>query len=241
LTLLHAIAPNASRRAVRARACRRAARVGAAAWLALGLLAVQAAPATDARAQDQGQSDGPGAPTLAALADCLAKDGRVEVPFREERLVQSIDRMLESTGRLIYEPPDTLIQQVEAPKQERAVVEGDRMSVFDASGAEVATFDLAQRPALKALFDAVRALIQGDAGALRETFEVSVNARETEAGAGWGMTLKPTAEEVEYELSRILIDGTGRPGADAACEVATIDVRKRGGGRRVIHLRPGTS
>ena len=200
----------------------------------------------DARAQDNGRA---GAPELDALSACLAKDGRVEVAFREERLVTSVDEMLESRGRLIYEPPERLEKIVEQPRKERAVVEGDRMSVFDAEGNEVATFDLAERSGLKASFDAVRALLKGDSAALEERFEVALSADADGSAAGaWDMRLSPKGNDAGYTLSRILIDGQGAPGltgsdgpdggAQAPCQVETIDVRQRDGGRRVLHLRP---
>jgi hypothetical protein len=203
--------------------------------------------AGDGAAADR--SAGGGAPALDRLAGCLAKDGRVEVPFREERLVTSVDEMLESRGRLIYEPPERLEKIVEQPRKERAVVEGDRMSVFDAEGNEVATFDLAERPGLKASFDAVRALLKGDSAALEERFEVALSADADGSAAGaWDMRLSPKGNDAGYTLSRILIDGQGAPGltgsdgpdggAQAPCQVETIDVRQRDGGRRVLHLRP---
>jgi hypothetical protein len=123
--------------------------------------------------------------------------------------------------------------------------------VFDAEGNEVATFDLGERPGLKASFDAVRALLKGDAEALRSRFEVALSADADGTGAGaWDMRLSPKGDDAGYTLSRILIDGQGAPGltgggdgggnagAAAPCQVQTIDVRQRDGGRRVLYLRP---
>jgi hypothetical protein len=209
------------------------------------LLAAGAFAAAPAHAQEGGDAASGGAPQLGTLAQCLAKDGRVEVAFREERLVTSVDEMLESRGRLIYEPPERLEKIVEQPREERAVVEGDRMSVFDAEGNEVATFDLGQRPGLKASFDAVRALLKGDAAALEQRFELALGADDGASAPGaWDMRLEPRDADAGYTLSRILIDGQGAPGLTggsegaAPCRVETIDVRLRDGGRRVLHLRP---
>ncbi|MBK1670799.1 hypothetical protein CKO28_22540, partial [Rhodovibrio sodomensis] len=193
-----------------------------------------------ALAQDAGA-----APRLDRLTACLAKDGRVEVAFREERLITSVDEMLESRGRLIYEPPGRLEKIVEEPRRERAVIVGDRMSVFDADGNEVATFDLSQRPGLQASFAAVRALLKGDAAALTERFEVALSADpKADAPGAWDMRLAPKADDAGYTLSRILIDGQGAPGlvgsdTTTPCQVEKIDVRLRDGGRRVLYLRPG--
>ena len=179
---------------------------GLATGLAAGLIAAGSGPA----AAQQGD---PSAPQLDRLVGCLAKDGRVEVAFREERLITSVDEMLESRGRLVYEPPQRLEKIVEQPREERAVVEGDRMSVFDADGNEKATFDLAERPDLKATFDAVRALLKGDAAALRAGFEVTLSADPDGRGPGaWEMRLSPKDEDAGYNLSRIRVDGQGAPG-----------------------------
>jgi outer membrane lipoprotein-sorting protein len=179
---------------------------------------------------------GGSAPELDALAGCLARDGRVEVAFREERLVQQVDETLTSRGRFVFEPPRRLIKIVEAPRRERAVVADGRMSVFDADGNEVAAFDLSERPGLQRTFTAVRALLTGDAAVLRDAFEVDLEARD-DAGA-WRMTLEPQGASAGYRLGRIVVDGTGHDAAAGTCRVDRIEVRQRDGGRRVIHLRP---
>ena len=213
--------------------------------VAAGLILLAASAGAQDSAQDGAQGDGGGAPDLDRLTGCLAKDGRVEVAFREERLITSVDEMLESRGRLVYAPPARLEKIVEQPREERAVVEGDRMSVFDADGNEKATFDLGERPGLKASFDAVRALLKGDAAALREGFEVTLSpGGGADAAGAWAMRLAPRGADAGYTLSRIEIDGEGAPSlvdgdAGAACRVETIDVRLRDGGRRILHLRPG--
>ena len=226
---------------------RRVGAIGAVLLLAAGGFSAALMPAS-AQAQE---GDG-AAPALDTLAGCLAKDGRVEVAFREERLVTSVDEMLESRGRLIYQPPARLEKIVEQPREERAVVEGDRMSVFDADGNEVATFDLSERPGLKASFDAVRALLKGDAAALEQRFQVALSADDGASAPGaWDMRLEPKGDDAGYTLSRIEIDGQGAPGLTggdqgdggggegaAPCRVDTIDVRLRDGGRRILHLRP---
>lgn len=163
---------------------------------------------------------------LDELAACLAPDGGMQVSFRQERLVQSVDEMLESSGRLIYEPPSRLVMEQQEPRRERAVIEGDRMSVYGADGSEVATFELASRPGMRSTFNGVRALLAGDAAGLRKAFDVALEGR----AADWQMTLAPKDEDTRYHLRRITVDG-------GECRVAKIDVRMRDGGRRVIHLR----
>jgi hypothetical protein len=203
----------------------------AALLLALGL---GPGAATAAEGGGEGARTGAGGvPTVAELARCLATDGRVERAFREERRMPSVDETLTSRGRFVFEPPARLVKIVEAPRRERAVIAGGRMSVFDADGNEVAAFDLSERPGLERTFTAVRALLTGDAEALRAAFTVEIAGRG-DARGGWRMTLEPRGEAASYELSRILVTG-------ADCRVARIDVRPRGGGgRRVIHLGPGS-
>lgn len=197
------------------------------------LLALALSPAA-AAAQDGGADAraGAGVPTVTELARCLAAEGRVERAFREERRIPSVDETLTSRGRFVFEPPDRLVKIVEQPRRERAVVAGGRMSVFDAAGSEVAAFDLSERPGLARTFTAVRALLTGDAEALGAAFTVEIAARG-DGSQGWRMTLEPRGEAASYELSRILVTGVD-------CRVAKVDVRPRGGGRRVLHLAPGS-
>ena len=169
---------------------------------------------------------------LDELARCLAVDGRLEVGYRQDRLVQSIDETLSSSGRMVYRPPDRLELIQREPQRERAVIEGGRMSVFDGDGDEVATFELAERPGLQLTFDGVRGLLAGDAQALREAFAVSLQGGR----ADWTMRLEPRSEAARYHLNAIEVTGGAH---DGGCAVRSIDVRLRGGGRRTIHLRSG--
>lgn len=171
-------------------------------------------------------SPGPAAALeLDELAQCLAPEGDMQVAFRQERLVQSVDEMLESSGRLIYEPPSRLVMEQQEPRRERAVIEGDRMSVYGPDGGEVATFELASRPGMRVTFDGVRALLAGDAAGLRKAFDVTLQGNS----ANWQMELAPKDDDTRYHLQQITVDG-------GECQVAKIDVRMRDGGRRVIHL-----
>lgn len=164
---------------------------------------------------------------LDELASCLAVDSRLEVAFRQERLIASVNETLTSHGRMIYEPPGRLILVQEEPRRERAEIDGARMSVQDGDGNEVASFDLSERPGLKLTFDGIRGLLAGDAAALRQAFEVRLDGAE----ADWRMTLKPRGEAARRQLWDITVHG-------GACRVETIDVKPRDGGRRTIHLRP---
>lgn len=157
-----------------------------------GLLAAAPAQAADLDLQD-------------LLSRLAPNDGRREIAFEESRFNRLVTEPVLSQGRLIYEPPDKLIKRLEAPRRESAILERERLAILDAQDREVASIDLWLQPDLQLVYGSIKAVLTGDAEALRSAFWISLDGG-TEA---WALTLRPKSDSARTRLAQVLVEGRG--------------------------------
>lgn len=137
------------------------------------------------------------------LARLALGSQRQEIAFEESRFNRLVTEPLLSRGRLIYEPPDTLIKRLETPRRESAVLQDERLAILDAQDREVASIDLWQQPDLQMIYGSIKALLTGDAEALRSAFWVS-----TEGGSeAWVLILRPKIDSARTRLEQVRVEG----------------------------------
>jgi len=155
----------------------------------------------------------------------IAARGAEEVAFEERRFLGVVTEPLESSGTLRFEPPDRLIKKTGAPFRETAIVDKDRLTVLDGNGVETLSISLWASEELRLVFDSLRAVLRGDAAALRTLFDVSVSGSETE----WTISLMPKAAQDEGHIAEIIVWGvSGR--------IVSFDIRETNGDRALIRL-----
>lgn len=152
-----------------------------------------------------------GEPDLQALLSGLALDaGRQEIAFEESRFNRLVTEPIRSEGRLIYEPPDRLIKRIDAPRRESAVLERERLAILDAQNREVASIDLWLQPDLQMVYGSIKALLTGDAEALRAAFWISLDEGALSgASDAWALTLRPKSDSARTRLAQVLVEGRG--------------------------------
>ena len=145
------------------------------------------------------------APDPAALLKRIAVTSAREVPFEERRYFGALPQALISRGTLRFEPPDRLIKRTETPQRETAIADADSLRVENADGVETAHIDLWMSADLRLIFDSLRAVLRGDAAALRTLFDV------TSAGddGAWTLTLTPRPDSEASRIERIVVTGGG--------------------------------
>lgn len=141
---------------------------------------------------------------LHAVMHALAKVPRSEARFREVKRFAQLTKPLISYGRLIYVRPQYLAMMTEVPHREKLVVDADRLYLAEGDAA-AHVIDLAARPAIKVLIDAIRGALAGDVGALQKLF--SVNATGTPAR--WRLSLAPRAPAAARLLRTLAFEGEG--------------------------------
>lgn len=161
------------------------------------------------------------------LSRLAPDDGRQEIGFEESRFNRLITEPVLSQGRLIYEPPDKLIKRHEVPRRESAILEQDRLAILDAQDREVASIDLWLQPDLQMVFGSIKAVLTGDAVALRSAFWVSIDGE----GEAWALTLRPKSDSARTRLEQILVEGSGS-------RILSFEFREADGDRSRLRLLP---
>ena len=149
--------------------------------------------------------------------------------FVEIRKMPSVETTTTSNGVLIYEAPDRLERQTLTPLAERAVVQGDRLTleIETASGQRTRReFALSDIPGLRPFFAALRAMLAGDLAALQRSFEVSFDGDEND----WRLKLIPR-ERSDRHVREILVSGR-------ALEILSIEVVERNGDSARTTINP---
>ncbi len=163
---------------------------------------------------------------LQQLLARLAPDGgRQEIAFEESRFNRLITEPVLSKGRLIYEPPDTLIKRMESPRRESAVLEQERLAILDAQDREVASIDLWMQPDLKMVYGSIKALVTGDPDALRSAFWVSIDG----GSQAWTLILRPKTDSARTRLDQVRVEGRGS-------QILSFEFRETDGDRSRLRL-----
>lgn len=126
------------------------------------------------------------------------------IGFVEEKHLASLTAPLVSRGRLVFIRPAHLEKDTAAPKPERLVIDGDRLTIAEDSAAP-RTVALDEHPVLRAIADTLRAALLGDLATLRRLYAIEEQGSRQE----WRLMLMPRAPALRRALARVTLDGDG--------------------------------
>ena len=179
---------------------------------ALALAAALASPA--ARAADWG---------VQALFETLAKNRPGRATFVEKKYLALLDRPVESSGELLFTPPDRLEKRTLAPKPERVLV--DRETVTLERAGKTHALRLRENPAVAVLVESIRGTLAGDLAALTRTYSVALDG----TAARWRLILRPLDPALGTLVERVEIAGR-------EARVAAVEIFQADGDRSVMTL-----
>ncbi len=162
---------------------------------------------------------------LAKLAEELSAAGPGTYRFLEERHLQVLTEPVRLEGRLSYEAGGRLIREVTRPRRERAVIEGNLLSIEANKVDPPVRILLSGQPVLSALVVALRATLQGDLALLQETYESELSG----GSAAWSLRLEPKDADLRATVSALHLRGV-------ESRIASIEVLETSGDRTVITL-----
>jgi hypothetical protein len=152
------------------------------------------------------------------------------VPFQEATYSSLLTEPMIARGVLKFVPPQTLEKIITSPSHERYVVEGDRVTYESERKGVQRTLSLEEYPALRSFVEAFRSSLSGDAGTLRQVYEVTLDGSRGK----WTLLLRPREASGKSVVDYILLTGSdGR--------VATIAIRSPDGDRSVMTLLRGAT
>lgn len=162
---------------------------------------------------------------LDRLMGRLAENPGGRVAFTEKTYISILDQPLESTGELIYVPPDRLEKRTQSPKPEVAALAGGELSLE--RGGQRRTLRLADVPEAGAFVDSIRATLAGDRAALERTYRLRLEGGEGD----WTLVLEPRGLRLGAVVRRIEIRGQGG-------EPRRVEILQPDGDRSEMELGP---
>jgi len=160
-----------------------------------------------------------------ALMALLRSHPPARAHFDEQKSVSILDRPLESSGELVFTPPDRLEKHVTSPGDERIVA--DRGELVVEHGGRRQVIDLHEHPEVAVLIESIRGTLAGDRAALERTYGLSLSGDER----SWRLALVPRAASLQSLVARVTIEGSG-------AQVQRVEIEQADGDRSLMQIRP---
>ncbi len=139
---------------------------------------------------------------IARLMQSLAQQRGGKVAFSEKKYIALLDRPVESSGELVYQPPGRLEKRTLKPSVESLVLDRDVLVVE--RGKQRYTLQLQQYPEITAIVGSIRNTLAGDLEALERQYRVDLQGNPER----WSLTLLPSDTGIAALVQRIRISGT---------------------------------
>ncbi len=138
---------------------------------------------------------------LDAILAALTLDEPAQMDFSEVRQEPMLESRERQSGRIAFEPPDTLIRETDGRRGEHVRIEGRELTLT--RGDSVREIRLDEQPGLEAFAGLFRSLLQGDREALEAGFEVELDG-DLDA---WELELRPRDRALRRAIIEITIQG----------------------------------
>jgi len=162
---------------------------------------------------------------VAALMQLLHAHPPGRATFHETKRVSVLDRPLESSGELVFTPPDRLEKRVTSPGAERIVADRERLVLERAGRKQV--LELRDYPEVAVLIESIRGTLAGDREALDRLYTLELSGDER----AWRLVLKPRDPALRRLVERVEIDGAG-------ARVERVAVDQADGDRSLMQIAP---
>ena len=160
---------------------------------------------------------------VSRLMQAFAQQQGGKVVFSEKKYIALLDRPVESSGELVYQPPARLEKRTLKPNVESLVLDRDVLVVE--RGKQKYTLQLQQYPEITAIVDSIRNTLAGDLEALKRQYRVDLEGDPER----WTLTLLPSDARIAAIVQRIRISGTRD-------ELRQIEMLQADGDRSVMQI-----
>jgi hypothetical protein len=163
---------------------------------------------------------------LEDLMGALAAVRASRATFVETRHSGLLREALVLRGTLAYRRPDFLQKHVQAPRDERVTMDGERITLESGAPARVVKLRAGGSSPIAALVAGIRATRAGDLAVLEEHFRVEAEGTRER----WRMALTPRDAEMERYVRAIAVHGAGG-------RITRVEVDEASGDRSVLEIR----
>lgn len=165
------------------------------------------------------------ADAIDALMAELERTPHGRVSFTERHYTAVLDEPAQSSGELVFEPPDLLVKRTLKPRPMTLSAQGDVLTVEQGSRKHVVT--LAEFPQAAPFVDSIRATLAGDRARLERHFRVEMSGTLE----GWTLRLTPLEAPDAGGVRQIEIRGrSGR--------IDRMDILQADGDRSELSIGP---
>jgi len=159
------------------------------------------------------------------LTTLFEKTGVSKARFTEEKTIATLDKPLESSGELWYNPPDVIEKKTLLPKPERMQLKGNTITLE--RGKRKFTLSLDESPELAALTESIRSTLTGDRHALELHYSIQLEGTRQH----WVMQLIPRHSKARQAIERITLSG-------AVANIEKIEIIQTDGDSSIMHITP---
>ena len=164
---------------------------------------------------------------LAGLMSLLKNQKPGKAIFHETKHIAILERPVESTGELLFTPPDRLEKRSTGLNAERMVVDRETLSVERGSRKQVLA--LRDHPQVAVFIESIRGTLAGDRASLEKTYNLKVEGDAQR----WRLVLTPRDPQLARIVSRIAISGMQG-------QVRRMEIDQADGDRSVMLVTPVT-
>jgi hypothetical protein len=162
---------------------------------------------------------------VAALMALLRAHPPGRAHFDETKQVSVLDRPLQSSGELVFTPPDRLEKHVTSPGDERIVADRERLVIEHGGHRQVVA--LGEHPEIAVLVESIRGTLAGDRASLERTYALALSGD----AQAWRLVLTPKEAALRQLVSRVAIEGS-------QARVERVEIEQADGDRSLMQIRP---
>ena len=161
------------------------------------------------------------------LMGALANNTHGAATFTEMKYLSILDEPVESSGELLFVPPDRLEKHTLKPRIEALVLKGEVLTVE--GPLQNHGLSLKDYPEVGGMIEGIRATLAGDRRALERLYRLGL-----EGGSDrWTLVLTPLDTRLNRLIDRIRMEGTGG-------ELRKVEIWQADGDHSVMSIRKGT-
>lgn len=139
------------------------------------------------------------------LVRSLARPAPDTVKFVEVRFSPLLEAPMTVSGTLVYLAPGRLARAVAVPYEEETTIDGENV-VVRRPGEKDRRFSLRRAPELRGLLGSFSAILSGDASALEQFFDLSLQ-RDAADDSLWNLELAPHDAKLLKKIGTIRVSG----------------------------------
>jgi len=162
---------------------------------------------------------------VASLFESLAHERPGRATFHETKFLALLDKPLESSGELVFTPPDRLEKRTLKPRPESVTVDRERV-VLERAGKRH-SFALSEQPQAAVLVESIRATLAGDLASLTRAYSAALEGSLER----WRLVLRPLDPALAALVERVEIGG-------AQAQVRSVEIFQADGDRSVMAISP---